>query len=165
MLHPPWSGIGILTLYTTHRTPIDIEDYAPAPLMKPQKKWLSDFGLLESDRNTLLDPVGWITDSIINAAQKLLKRQFSSLNGLQDVALGYVMSFAVQMGEFVQILHSLNNHWLTISSIGLQHHSIKVFDSLYNDIPMMVKAQIASILCTQEAKIEVNVMNVQTQVL
>ena len=75
------------------------------------------------------------------------------------------MSFAVQMGEFVQILHSLNNHWLTISSIGLQHHSIKVFDSLYNDIPMMVKAQIASILCTQEAKIEVNVMNVQTQVL
>ena len=132
--------------------------------MKSHKKWLSDVNLLEYDKNILLDPVGWINDSIINAAQKLLRRQFPSLNGLQDVALGYVMSFEVQMGEFVQILHSLNNHWLAISNIGLQHHSIKVFDSLYTNIPMMVKAQIASILCTQEAKVEVDIMDVQTQV-
>ena len=49
------------------------------------KLWIANLNLFELYRNDLLDPVGCMSDSIINAAQKLLKRQFPSLNGLQDV--------------------------------------------------------------------------------
>lgn len=150
--------------YVQQRQPIDVDKFTPMCNKDTPKAWITGLGLLDCDKDTLLDPVGWINDSIINAAQKLLKSQFSSMNSLQDVALGYVMSYAIQTGEFIQILHSADNHWLTISTIGLKHSCVKVFDSLYDSIPMMVKAQIASLLCTEENKIEVSMMEVQRQV-
>ena len=105
-----------------------------------------------------------MSDSIINAEQKLLKRQFPSLNGLQDVTLGNVMSYRIQTKEFLQILHS-SNHWLMISTVGVQHPSFQVYDiSLYDSIPVMVKAQIASLLCTSSKKIDITIMDVQRQV-
>lgn len=116
-----------------------------------------------SDRQILLNPVGWLSDGIINAAQCLLKKQFPDIHSLQKVSLGHVMNFCIQRGNFVQILHS-NNHWLTVSSIGLEHPKVKVFDSLYSSIPEMVKAQIACLLCTKESNIEVSIMDVQIQV-
>ena len=146
----------------TNRPPINITTYEPECGTKNlQKKWIAELGLLESDRNVLLDPVGCINDSLINASQKLLKSQFASLNGLQDTVLGYVMSFEIQSGEFLQILHTVGNHWLLVSSINMQHPNVKVFDSLYDSVPEMAKAQIASLLCTQEDKIEVTLMDVQ----
>ena len=134
------------------RIPIDVSDYESKCEKKESPKlWIADLNLFELDRNDLLDLVGWMSDSIINAAQKLLKRQFPSLNGLQDVTLGNVMSYRIQTKEFLQILHS-SNHWLTISTIGVQHPSVQVYDSLYDSIPVMVKAQIASLLCTSSKK-------------
>lgn len=121
-------------------------------------------GLFESDKSILLDPVGWTTDTIVNASQMLLKSQFPLLNGLQDTALGYVMSFEIQQGEFLQILHSAGNHWLLVSSIGLEYPNVYVYDSLYDTVSTMVKAQIASQLCTQEKSIGVTIMDVQRQV-
>ena len=75
------------------RIPIHVSDYEQKCEKKESPKlWIADLNLFELDRNDILDPVGWMSDSIINAAQKLLKRQFPSLNGLHDVTLGYVMS-------------------------------------------------------------------------
>ena len=76
------------------------------------------------DKQSLLDPVGWMTDTIINAAQILIKQQFPHIQSLQDVALGQAMSFHVQMGEFLQIIY-YNNHWFTISSIGVSRPTVK----------------------------------------
>ena len=119
--------------------------------------------LLQYDKKVLLDPVGWLNDSIVNAAQHLLKEQFPALGSLQDVALGLVMNFQIQNGDFLQIIHS-NYHWLTVSSIGLQYPNVRVFDSLYTSISATVKAQIANLLSTQDSKIGVSIMEVQTQV-
>ena len=48
--------------------------------------------------------------------------------------------------------------------IGLKHPQVQVFDSLYSSIPIMAKAQIASLLCTEDNKIDVSIMDVQLQV-
>ncbi len=130
--------------------------YKPKRVPKP-KSWIADLKLFESDKKLLLDPVGWLNDSIVNAAQEVLKKQFPALGSLQDVALGVCMNFKIQAGDFIQILHS-NYHWLTI---GLQY---PVFDSLYTSISTTVKAQIANLMSTQNTKIGVNIMDVQTQV-
>ncbi len=130
--------------------------------MTKSKIWIANLNLLESDKNLILDTTAWITDSIVNAAQKLLKEQFPGINGLQNVCMGYVMGFEIQAGAFLQILHS-NNHWLTIAS-GQHQPSVKVFDSLNSYISTLVKAQIACILSTQKDKISFSIMDVQTQV-
>lgn len=119
--------------------------------------------LLEPDKKILLNSVGWVNDSIVNAAQRLLKRQFPEIDGFQDVSLGLVLSFEVQTGDFLQILHA-NNHWLTVSTIACPHPSVKVYDSLYKSVPMVAKSQIASLFCTSNKEVQVSIMDVQKQV-
>ena len=38
-----------------------------------------------------------------------------------------------QSGEFVEILHTGNSHWVCVSSIGCLPRHVKLYDSLYND--------------------------------
>ena len=128
--------------------------------------WLDPLNLLQKDRDILLSPTGWVTDSIINAAQQLLRQHFPQLPGLQDVSLGQTMAFTIMTGEFVQILHTSRDHWLTISNIGEQHpYKIRVYDSMFNTIPNRAKAQIASLLCCKGDTIEANIAEVQMQVI
>ena len=98
----------------------------------PPKSWLPELSL-DVDKQCLLNPVGWITDSVINAVQKLLKQQFPQVSGLQPVELGLVHNFNIIQGEFIQILHS-PGHWVTISTVDLAHPRVAVFDSLYSTL-------------------------------
>lgn len=131
----------------------------------PPKPWIANLKLDDSDRGALLSPVGWLTDSLVNAAQHLLKKQFSAIQSLQDVVVAYTMNFEIQRGEFLQILHSIDNHWVTVcSSETFQgQQCVKVYDSSYVTLPTMTKAQIAGLLCTEQSHIKVYNMDVQLQ--
>ena len=72
----------------------------------------------------------WLNDRLIDKALELLKHQFPYVDGLQSVLLGQTSAFAVEVGEFVQILHAGQSPWLTISNIGCFHPLVKVYDSL-----------------------------------
>ena len=65
----------------------------------------------------------WLSDTIFNAAQQLLKSS-NVITGIQNVLLGQTHSFAVELGEFVQILHS---HWHIVSTIGTKHAEVNIF--------------------------------------
>ncbi len=69
--------------------------------LKPKMPWIPDLGLTETDRNTVLSLTAWLTDSIVNAAQSLLKKVNPRMPGFQSVTLGHTMSFDVEPGEFV----------------------------------------------------------------
>ena len=66
--------------------------------------WLLSLDLSHKDKEILLSPTAWTTDTIVNAAQLLLRQQFPQLPGLQDVSLGQIMALNVCASEFVQIL-------------------------------------------------------------
>ncbi len=78
--------------------------------VKKVNKWIPELGLYESDRKVLLSSTEWITDGIVNAAQHLMREVNPVILGLQDVALGLTMSFEIQRGKFVQILHTGHGH-------------------------------------------------------
>ncbi len=121
--------------------------------------------LYDSDREILLNPTGWLNDTIMNAAQEMLKKQFPNLSGLQDVALGLVVNFRIPGREFLQILHSPINHWVTVSTIDVQNpNTIKLFDSKFAAVTTSLKTQIAALLCTNNETIQVNVVDSHSQV-
>ena len=128
-----------------------------------EKMWIPELELREIDKDSLLSQTGWLTDSTVNAVQKLLKKQFHDVSGLQDICLGLVCNFSILKGEFIQILHS-PAHWLTVSTVGLEHPHVAVFDSKYNTITTPVALQISSILCTSHKSIQLEFMDVQQQV-
>ena len=66
--------------------------------------------------------------------------------GLQSMLLCYTLAFEVMREEFVQVLHSGGNHWLTVSTIGCPpFYTVKVYDSLYSDLPTQMKEQICAL--------------------
>ena len=129
-----------------HRKSVNVEKHISRNRAAKPKVWIENLGLNETDKESLLNPTGWLTDSVVNAAQRLLSKKFPHLYGLQDVALGLVMNFCVHNGEFLQILHSVR-HWVTVSTIGLHHPNINLYDSLYSAIPTMLQSQIACLMC------------------
>ena len=87
----------------------------------PKRQWIQNelITLYESERD--IKSGGWLTDDIIDAAQKILAAQFKARfgdAGFQSVGLRSTFSFEVESEEFVQVLHNGHNHWLTISSVG-----------------------------------------------
>ena len=115
-----------MCIYFIYRDYIVCEDQAISATS--EKVWIECLGLFETDREIVLSPTGWLNDRIINAAQTLLKKD---------------MNFTIEFGEFIQIVHSPLNHWVTISTL-VQDLNISLYDSLYSGgIPRLLQAQIA----------------------
>lgn len=104
-----------------------MDNYKPKSGSKKKTKasqpWLPTLKLHIYEQDILLSPTAWLSDTIVNASQDLLKKQFPNISGL---ALGLVMNFTIQTGEFVQILHTTEGHWLTISTLALHHSDVNV---------------------------------------
>ena len=130
---------------------------------KAEKVWVAELELNQSDREIILSPTAWITDTIVNAAQELLKQQCPFVSGFQKVTCGFTMNFDIETGEFIQILHTGQGHWMTVTTIGTKHPEVLVFDSLYACAPTLAKAQIASLLATQHPVITLKFVDVQMQ--
>lgn len=141
---------------------IVVDDTSKSSNVSTPTMWIPELGLSTYDRDVLLSN-GWLTDSIVNAAQTLLRKSNPIISGLQDVTLGLTMSFEVEPGEFVQILHNGAGHWITISTVGTNHPGVQVFDSLYTTCPLECKAQIVAMLATEHSSLQLKHMNVQMQ--
>ena len=142
---------------------IDVDKYQASHKSQNEKFWIRELNLLERDRDILLNPAGLLNDSIIDAAQKLLKQAFPALSGLQSVCCGLTMNFDIEPSEFVQVIHNGRGHWLTISMIGTSHPDVHVYDSMYPSAGTLVKAQTAALLHTESPAIRLQFMNVQMQ--
>ena len=81
-----------------------------------------------------------LDDNVINVAQKLIKKKFPLVDGLQDTLLTQT-SFNRCTSEGVQIHHTGNIHWITSSSIGGQQ--VNVYDSLYANLTDSTEKQLA----------------------
>ena len=81
-----------------------------------------------------------LNDRIINGAQKLIKKKFAQIGGLQDPLLSQ-LSFDRCTSEGIQIHNTGKIHWITSSSIGGQ--PITVYDSLYDDLTESSEKQLA----------------------
>ena len=81
----------------------------------------------------IYNPNGWLDCDIIQQAHILLHNENPNIEGFQRPTLGPVRNFHIVSGEFVQILHTGNSHWVCVSSIGCPPGHVKLYDSLYDD--------------------------------
>ena len=125
--------------------------------------WIPYLHMTQSDKAILKSSNAWLSDSIINAAQLLLKGGNAPAGGLQNVNFGLTDSFEVETGEFVQIIHTGEAHWNVVSTIGTQHPDVNVFDSMYCHCPEHSKVQVSNLLMTTKNTIRLHYNNVQMQ--
>ena len=90
--------------------------------------------LSQEDRRIIIDGE-WLTDIHINAAQKLLKRQFPNLSGLLSSLVVPKLKDPIPAGaDALQIIHTRGNHWIVACTIGCPRGEVRLFDSLYQSI-------------------------------
>ena len=138
--------------------------------------------LLEVDKK-IIESGDWLNDRIINAGQRLLRRQFPEWEGFQDTLLGQNLTFAVCKKMFVQILNVGNQHWIAVSSksectnihaticqqsvntcifVGL--NNVTVYDSLPSStVSSRTKDQIAAICFCEDSSIKLTYPKIQIQ--
>ena len=85
-----------------------------------------------------------LNDGLIDAASKMLRKQFPDVRGLQSPVIGESLSFRVTEPPFVQMLHVGGNHWMTV--VVVDNTLVRVYDSLYRNVGTCVASQTASMM-------------------
>lgn len=124
---------------------------------QPKRK----FKFPKNDILILKSPTGCLTDNHMFMANSVLRRDHPLIGGLQDTLHQTKMSWDMTKGEFVQFLLIKDNHWITISNIGILDNAVNVYDSSYSKMNSSTKTLICN-YCKNK-KIRINVMNVQQQ--
>merc|ERR1719354_722674 len=112
---------------------------------------------LESEVNKIVrDRSSWISDTIIDKAQQLIKQQHPQLQGLHDPLLRSLPTIdhissqhPPEARNFVQILNVNSNHWVCVS--GTQKH-IFIYDSLGVNLDQVTLHKIALVMQQKESK-------------
>ena len=90
--------------------------------------------LTEKHYKLISSPDGWLDCDIIHQVQVYLREINPLIEGFQWPSLGRCRNFNIVSGEFIQILHTGNSHWVCVSSIGCLPGIINLYDSLYHNI-------------------------------
>ena len=111
----------------------------------------------------VLSPRGWLDCDVIQQVHVYLRNSNPAIEGFQRPTLGPSRNFGIVGGEFVQILHTGNSHWVCTSSIGCLPGIVNLYDSLYNHVVSdEVEEQIKNLIGADIYK-GVNVVSVQQQ--
>ena len=88
------------------RPAIEVESYISLAQVEVQH-WVLE---LTTEDKKMITSGGWLSDEIVDTGQKLLKSIYPHIQGLQEVALGMVLSYSIAKSEFIQIM---NTSWRT----------------------------------------------------
>ena len=159
--HCPDRPVSDVTLITDLIQDSDMESDSESE----SKTWLSNelYSLTLSNKEEVLSPSGWLSDSIIEAAQLLILQQYPYMSGLQTPLLQQNLSFQVHKRPFVQIICVRNSHWVTVSNVGCTEGQVNVYDSMYSSVPKTTIQIIASLLFTSGPQLEIRMMDVRRQ--
>ena len=95
--------------------------------------------------------------------QTLLKSKYGT-PGLQNTLLAAALQGCIVGGEeFVLVLNSGGNHWLTISTIGCPYSTVNIYDSMCCTLPSTTQKQICALLMTHEPNVTLRFINVDKQ--
>lgn len=127
--------------------------------------WVQSLDLNWTDESQLRNGE-WLTDKHITAANKLLRKQHPSQNGLKDpLILAEKRWWTSGADDFVQIINLSRQHWVCVSNISCPPGIVDVYDSIlaYSTGSVALRKQVAAIMKTQDCSFELRFVDVQRQ--
>ena len=118
---------------------------------------------LEKSDETVIINGGWLSDVHINSAQALIKETHPYIEGLENCVLAETHSFSVPAAEFIQIINSTGQHWVTLTSIGCEMGKVKIYDSSSRGLSRRMKTIIQKLLNIPSKHIQIELPAYQKQ--
>lgn len=94
-----------------------------------------------------------LTDLSINSTQKMLKRQFPKLNGLNSTLLQQKNSTQVYSPDCLQIIHSRQSHWIVATTVSCNNNEVIVYDSMFRGLDANTERILYNLFNTRIVKI------------
>ena len=107
-----------------------------------------------------------LKDILVNFACGLLKKQFSHFGGFQSTLSqnSKLNSELRNPKDNIQVIDlEMEYHWVTISTLGCDEHTVNLYDSSFSNVPLFVEQAIAAML-KLKCSVTVKVKNVAKQV-
>ena len=100
-------------------------------------------------------------DLIIDMAQRLLKKQFPNLLGLQSTLLQQKKrQQGIERNNLqLQVIHSRGDHWIVASTIFADDGQVNVYDSVYHAIDKETEVIIANLF----GSLSIRIVNIEKQ--
>ena len=85
-----------------------------------------------------------LTDKLINAAQKLLVKEFRVFENFQNPLVSQMNLFKSipQKAKSIQVHHVRTNHWILSTTTN---GCVEVFDSVYDDLSADTRTQLSTV--------------------
>ena len=108
-------------------------------------------------------PIGWLTDSIIDACMFLLRKQFPSIGGLQSCLLAQRPCFSSPILPMLQIINldpqGGGSHWVLLSTINCNPGYVEIYDSVHGRrLSLHMEKCLAQLVSPPGSRIHVNYM-------
>ena len=143
-----------------------------SPCTEEVPMWMHILNLTGNDK-VLLEHGGCLNDQIIFSVQKLLQNNFPNIQGWQSTHCSYANQLFKPItdgAEYVQILLTRGNHWITVSNI-LRHNQRRVGGTLvaiyYSLRGLYIEhkrnCDVAFFVHSKLDKLEFNIMNIDGQ--
>ena len=94
-----------------------------------------------------------LTDLSINCAQRLLKRQFPGLNGLNSTLLQQKNCPKVYIPDCLQIIHSRQSHWIVATTVQCNNNEVILYDSMFRELDENTASVIYNLFNTRKVKV------------
>ena len=116
------------------------------PRIECESEWvcLGRMTLQVKDKNIIIQGEK-LTDKHMMASQKLLKEQFTSIEGLCTTLKVTTCTYTTWIPNYLQIFHTRGDHWITLTTIGCSKDHILVCDFLYDDIDNTTKNSVEAV--------------------
>ena len=159
-----WYNLYICTcMYSQHTVAIHNALIAAYSIGKNTSSatWITSLHLLMEHKNILQRRL-WLDDAIIKAGQKLLRRQFPDVGGLESTLTVAAKSCKTLPGGAIQVMHILSNHWICIK-LNEDKTTVFLYDSKYSSIPHTVVDLIINIIHSEKDTVTIKNMAMQEQ--
>ena len=173
-------GFSILESLLDNKVPMDNEvvvtseiKLTDSPVKEDSNEWLalSNVTLYRRDKLILESSVEWLNDNIIHAAQMLLKKQFSHINGFMCPQLSKRKELFKPVPHntpFIQLLNADKSNWITISNTDPGNcHSNKAVSVYDSGSPVRVNRETRVMACSimkpKADKLHFDLVNIMLQ--
>ncbi len=136
-----------------------------SPVKKDPDEWILSPHLFMTDKAAILNKQ-CLSCRIMDAGQEMLRKATMAtpkIDGWQSIQLGANYRFKEIRGEFIQIMHVRQNHWITVSNIRCATDTVCVYDSHYQSVDIDTQMQICSFLRSTSDTVTFVMANMQSQ--
>ena len=153
------------------QTASEVTELTDSPVKQEQSMWLPGLNLYKRDKQIIESSFEWLTDSIIDAAQQLLKKQ-TGISGFMTPQLAKRKEMFPPVPPrtpFIQVIHADGCHWITVSNIDVCsktefRDAVAIYDSsLSGSVSLSTKKVICSLVHSRSDTIIFDVANCMSQ--